>query len=323
MRVIEVSVRDKLAIRTNDIPYVCDNSDYCIKFDFDDEWGEYTTKTARFVYDEKHIDVVFDGDTCPIPIMSDISRIYVGVFAGNLRTTTSAIIYARRSITNAVCNISANKRAVETVSGRLDTFRYSALSDVPFVCTAKTSPAAKVSVTPQNGKVGKITGTAVDVTSFSFSAIELGTPFSFTVSHYSRAFGAPIINKRCIIPYSSIESLTGEAGTKGFILGTFAGVVPGYGAAKFSDVYIQISENNAILTATVDGYVASYFGMGEPFDVTICPVEYTEIPLALIPDAVQRVGEDIILASSAPGSDKRFKLTVDDTGTLTATKITS
>lgn len=43
---------------------------------------------------------------------------------------------------------------------------------------------------------------------------------------------------------------------------------------------------------------------------------------ALIPDTIQRVGEAVILKSSTSGSTKKFKLTVNDTGTLSATEVT-
>lgn len=41
-----------------------------------------------------------------------------------------------------------------------------------------------------------------------------------------------------------------------------------------------------------------------------------------IPDAIQRVGGEVIVPSSTAGSTKKFKLTVDDGGTITATEIT-
>lgn len=42
-----------------------------------------------------------------------------------------------------------------------------------------------------------------------------------------------------------------------------------------------------------------------------------------VPDTIQRVGEDIILNSSTSGSTKKFKITVDDSGAISATEVTS
>lgn len=98
-KVIHITIRDKIArnIRENEVEYVCGNSDYVIVFDFDEEWGEFSSKTAHFVYNGKHRDVVFTGDRLNIPPITNTHKIKVGVFAGNLHTTTAAIIMARKS----------------------------------------------------------------------------------------------------------------------------------------------------------------------------------------------------------------------------------
>ena len=46
------------------------------------------------------------------------------------------------------------------------------------------------------------------------------------------------------------------------------------------------------------------------------------IPAEYIDDAIQRVGADVIISSSTPGSIKKFKIAVDDSGTLSATEVT-
>ena len=40
-----------------------------------------------------------------------------------------------------------------------------------------------------------------------------------------------------------------------------------------------------------------------------------------IPDTIQRVGDDVIIPSSTPDSTKKFKITVDDSGTISATEV--
>lgn len=41
-----------------------------------------------------------------------------------------------------------------------------------------------------------------------------------------------------------------------------------------------------------------------------------------IPNTIQRVGDDIIISSSTPDSTKKFKITVDDSGTISAAEVT-
>lgn len=41
-----------------------------------------------------------------------------------------------------------------------------------------------------------------------------------------------------------------------------------------------------------------------------------------IPNTIQRVGDDVIISSSTPDSTKKFKITVDDNGTISATEVT-
>lgn len=101
MKNITVTVQNKRATPDASV-IVCGNSDYTITFAFDDEWTDYGAKTARFVYraggNAEHIDVVFDGDTVQVPVLSQTRYVLVGVFAGNLHTTTPARIPCALSV---------------------------------------------------------------------------------------------------------------------------------------------------------------------------------------------------------------------------------
>lgn len=101
MKTINVTVRDKIASAVGDIVYICGNSDYVINFDFDAEWDDYDVKTARFVHDGSYIDVVFTGNQCAMPVIHKAYGIYVGIYAGDLRTTTPAHIPSAASILSA------------------------------------------------------------------------------------------------------------------------------------------------------------------------------------------------------------------------------
>lgn len=101
MKTINVLVRDKIASAVGDIVYICGNSDYAVSFDFDAEWDAHDVKTARFVHDGSYIDVVFTGNQCAMPVIHKAYGIYVGVYAGDLRTTTPAHIPSAASILSA------------------------------------------------------------------------------------------------------------------------------------------------------------------------------------------------------------------------------
>lgn len=94
---ITVTVANKIAT-ADKARYVCGNSDYVIQFQFDEEWDAYDIKTARFSYNRTYADVIFDGNECEIPVISDTYCFYVGVFAGDLHTTTPARIACKKSI---------------------------------------------------------------------------------------------------------------------------------------------------------------------------------------------------------------------------------
>lgn len=99
MNVIEISIKNKIAKTTSTIEYVCGNSDYLIRFSFDEEWDAFDAKTARIINgDGEYYDVVFTGTECAMPIIEDAYAIKVGVYAGNLHTTTPAYVSAKKSI---------------------------------------------------------------------------------------------------------------------------------------------------------------------------------------------------------------------------------
>ena len=95
---IDIIVQSKIARPLDPKCFiVCGNSDYIINFSFDEEWAEHEAKTARFEFGGKYIDVVFTGNQCPAPILSNTVAVGIGVFAGDLHTTTPAIINCRKS----------------------------------------------------------------------------------------------------------------------------------------------------------------------------------------------------------------------------------
>ena len=101
---ITITVTEKIAAAQGSPMIVCGNSDYAVKFIFDSEWDRYAQKTAhiryfrngRYQYDE----VLFEGDTVEIPALYGTFEAEIGVFAGDIHTTTPARIPCARCITD-------------------------------------------------------------------------------------------------------------------------------------------------------------------------------------------------------------------------------
>ena len=97
-RLIHIGICDKIAKPTSGEYIICGNSDFTVIFEFDDEWDDYPTKTARFSYEGKYQDVVFEGNECPIPFIIGTKYIDIGVFAGEWISSTPARVRAKESI---------------------------------------------------------------------------------------------------------------------------------------------------------------------------------------------------------------------------------
>ena len=96
---LHIDVVNKIATyRKRDGYIVCGNSGYQIQFAFDSEWNAYSKKTARFIWNGEYTDVDFTGNTCAVPVLHNITELTVGVYAGDLSTTTPAVIDCYRSI---------------------------------------------------------------------------------------------------------------------------------------------------------------------------------------------------------------------------------
>ena len=78
---------------------VGDNTGYVANFIFDEEWTN-KVKTARFIKDGTYVDMILDdNDQCDIPLeVLKSGTLEVGVFAGNLRSSTSCKVSIKPSI---------------------------------------------------------------------------------------------------------------------------------------------------------------------------------------------------------------------------------
>ena len=105
---IEITVENKVAAVAGNPTIICGNSDYTVTFSFDAEWSAYAAKTCvfRFYYNglRQKRSYLFTGTTVAVPILHDIDEVEIGVFAGNLHTTTPARVPCVRSITDSAAS---------------------------------------------------------------------------------------------------------------------------------------------------------------------------------------------------------------------------
>lgn len=99
---IKIDVKNKIVtgeIVGDDKEIICGNSDYVVNFTFDEEWENEKIKTMRIRFDVGgYQDVVFQGDSCDLPPLFDVSSIEIGLHAGDLHSTTGAKFKCRKSI---------------------------------------------------------------------------------------------------------------------------------------------------------------------------------------------------------------------------------
>ena len=104
MPTIDIIIRNKTASAVNPPCIVCGNSDYNVKFYFDDEWQAHNNKIGVFAYNRcgewRSENVLFEGDTCPVPALHGVRSVWIGVTAGDVRTSTPADVPCRMGATD-------------------------------------------------------------------------------------------------------------------------------------------------------------------------------------------------------------------------------
>ena len=97
-KVIEITIRNKVARIASSPIIVGKNKDYIVRFDFDEDWDKYDTKTARFSQDGEYQDIIFAGNECSMPALDGGKVVEVGVYAGDISTTMPAYLKVQKSI---------------------------------------------------------------------------------------------------------------------------------------------------------------------------------------------------------------------------------
>lgn len=98
---IVIKVVDKVPIVASGPQYVvCDNSDYTVVWQLDEEWAQLEHRTMQVNYkDGTYERVLFTGDSCTLPAIPVSGPVHVGLFAGDIHTTRPARLLAVRSAT--------------------------------------------------------------------------------------------------------------------------------------------------------------------------------------------------------------------------------
>lgn len=101
---IGITVTNRIAQASGKPEIVCGNSDYTAAFTFDSEWNALTEKTLQLAYYKNGTflaqEVAFSGTSVELPPLYGITEVFVGVYAGNIRTTTPARIACLPCITD-------------------------------------------------------------------------------------------------------------------------------------------------------------------------------------------------------------------------------
>ena len=98
---IVIKVTDKVPELVSGPDYVvCDNSDYTVMWQLDEEWAQLEHRTMQVNYkDGTYERVLFTGSSCTLPAIPVSGPVHVGLFAGDIHTTRPARLLAVRSAT--------------------------------------------------------------------------------------------------------------------------------------------------------------------------------------------------------------------------------
>ena len=78
----------------------CDNSDYTVVWQLDEEWAQFEHRTMQVNYsDGTYERVLFTGDSCALPAIPVMAWFYVGLFAGDIHTTRPLRLFGSKAVT--------------------------------------------------------------------------------------------------------------------------------------------------------------------------------------------------------------------------------
>ena len=87
MAVHVIAINNRIASVDADAVLVCNNPTDTIQFEFDEEWSGHSTKTVRFSWEGRYIDIVITGNEVKVPEIFRTNYVFVGVYADNITST--------------------------------------------------------------------------------------------------------------------------------------------------------------------------------------------------------------------------------------------
>ena len=104
MPTIAISVTDKRAVVSGTPVIICGNSDYTISWTLDSEWTSLTDRVAHFEFwGDNGIryakDVSFTGSSCSVPVLDNIDRVFIMLYAGDIHTSSPVCVPCIRTVT--------------------------------------------------------------------------------------------------------------------------------------------------------------------------------------------------------------------------------
>ena len=97
MQEIKIIVKNRIARPAEGI-VVCCNTDYKVIFEFDEEWPEADLKTLRVISGKGYEEVTFTGNEVIMPQVQNVTQCKIGVYCGDLQSTTPAYFECKKSI---------------------------------------------------------------------------------------------------------------------------------------------------------------------------------------------------------------------------------
>ena len=104
----------------------CDNSDYTVVWQLDEEWAQFEHRTMQVNYsDGTYERVLFTGDSCALPAIPVKDWFYVGLFAGDIHTTRPLKLFGSKAVTTGdgeerTPMPNGYAQAIEALDGKLD-----------------------------------------------------------------------------------------------------------------------------------------------------------------------------------------------------------
>lgn len=142
MKEIIITIENRKASTDENVYIINGNSGIKASFVFDSEWDDVGTKTARFI-DSVGVtyDVILINDSCDVPVFYDTERIKIGVFAGDIITSTFAEVKCEPCVTDYATSVtpSVSKEA------------YTMLCELIDARVPQNKVAGQVLVTGENG----------------------------------------------------------------------------------------------------------------------------------------------------------------------------